>query len=88
MDPDELLGEFSRHLQDAARAQRFKCRPDKSLRPFGGSNFLRFRDMYQLPPIPTTAALCLPPNEKGGLSRVGYELRDNSSLKRPPKEGA
>jgi len=65
MIPDELLGTFAKHFEEAARHDTpFYRRADKSLRPFGGYNILIFGDMWQLPPIPASSALFLPVTEK------------------------
>ena len=65
MIPDELLGTFAAHLQDAAAEHsRYFKRSDGSIRIFGGYNFLMFGDTHQLPPIPSKAALFIPPSEK------------------------
>ena len=65
MIPDELLGTFADHLQDAAAdSSRYKRRADGTVRMFGGYNFLMFGDTNQLPPIPASAALLKPPVEK------------------------
>ena len=65
MIPDELLGTFAGHLQDAAAENsRYFKRSDGSIRMFGGYNFLMFGDTHQLPPIPSKAALFIPPSGK------------------------
>ena len=64
MIPDELLGLFAQIQTDAARDTRHKRRDDKTLRPIGGHNLLLFGDMLQIPPIPASAALFLPPADK------------------------
>ena len=64
MIPDELLGHFAEKQTDAARDTRYKRRPNKTWRPMGGYNHLIFGDMLQIPPIPASAALFLPPTEK------------------------
>ena len=64
MVPDELLGTFEHHLADAAVESRFKYRDDKSMRLFGGYNMIGFGDFYQIPPIPASASLAIPPIEK------------------------
>ena len=61
MIPDDLLGAFAAHFRDAAINSIYKTRADGTPQPFGGYNFLMFGDMLQLPPIPSTAALFLPP---------------------------
>ena len=65
MIPDELLGTFANHLQEAAaESSRYTKRADGSTRIFGGYNFLMFGDMNQIAPIPAKAALFKPPVEK------------------------
>ena len=65
MIPDELLGIFADHLQDAAaESSRYTRRAEGSARIFGGYNFVMFGDMNQLPPIPAKAALFKPAVEK------------------------
>lgn len=70
MIPDELLGLFAQIQTDAARDTRYKRRDDKTLRPIGGYNLLLFGDMLQIPPIPASAALFLPPiNKKSSIAK-------------------
>ena len=64
MVPDELLGAFEHHLADAAVDSRFKYKADKSVRVFGGYNMLGFGDFYQIPPIPPSTSLTIPPVDK------------------------
>ena len=64
MVPDELLGVFQQHLADASGDSRFKESADKSVRFFGGYNLLGFGDFYQIPPIPASASLAIPPVDK------------------------
>ena len=52
MIPDDLLGQLSTNLTDAATKTRYLTRFDKTIRSFGGYNVLTFGDMYQIPPIP------------------------------------
>ena len=59
--PDELLGAFEQQLADAAQSSAFKHHPDGSVRMFGGYNVMTFGDMFQIPPIPDSGALFLPP---------------------------
>ncbi len=62
MIPDELFGAFEQQLADAAQNSPFKRHPDgDSTRMFGGYNVMTFGDMFQIPPIPDSAALFLPP---------------------------
>ena len=64
MTPDTLLGTFEHNLTDAAVKNLYSTRPDKTLRPFGGYNTLVLGDLYQIPPIPSSAALFIPPTGK------------------------
>ena len=64
MVPDELIGAFEHHLADAAVDSRFKLKGDKSVRLFGGYNMLGFGDFYQIPPIPPSTSLTIPPIDK------------------------
>ena len=61
MIPDELFGAFEQQLADAAQSSAFKHHPDGSVRMFGGYNVMTFGDMFQIPPIPDSGALFLPP---------------------------
>ena len=63
MTPDSLLGTLSDGMQEAAPASsRYsKRRMDKSKRIFGGVNMAFFGDMFQIPPIPASTAVFLPP---------------------------
>ena len=61
MMPDDLLGLLSSALQDAASEKRYLKRLDDSIRPFGGYSTMLFGDMLQIPPIPPTSALFIPP---------------------------
>lgn len=61
MISDELLGEFEAHITNAASATRYTRRRDKTQRIFGGYNLLLVGDFWQLPPIPDSGALFLPP---------------------------
>ena len=76
MIPDELLGCFERNFRDAAIATtRYKKRRNKSIRIFGGYNFLFFGDLWQLPPIPDSSALFKPPDAKSSATaKVALEL--------------
>ena len=65
MNPDELLGTFDQQFRSAAREDaRYTKRQDGSVRAFGGVNFIFFGDMKQLPPIPASAALFIPPSTR------------------------
>ena len=61
MVADNLLGAFEKHLTDAAVPPRYATRADKTCRPFGGCNLWTFGDLFQIPPIPASAALFIPP---------------------------
>ena len=41
---------------------QYKFRPDESIQMLGGYNLMMFGDILQLPPIPSSAALFLPPD--------------------------
>ena len=58
------MGAFEHHLADAAVDSRFKHKADKSVRVFGGYNMLGFGDFYQIPPIPPSTSLTIPPVEQ------------------------
>ena len=58
---DSLMGDFEAHTSSAARQTRYTRRPDGSERLYGGYNVLLLGDWNQLPPIPDSGALCLPP---------------------------
>ena len=58
---EDLLHAFEKHITDAAKISTYKQRADKSLRPFGGYNLLTFGDLFQIPPIPASTSLCIPP---------------------------
>jgi hypothetical protein len=62
MIPKELLGIFAQHFADAAVESKYKVRADESKQVFGGYNLMMFGDTLQLPPIPSSAALFLPPD--------------------------
>ncbi len=64
MIPDELLGQYAANFESAARDTRYRRRADSSPRIFGGYNVLLFGDMNQLPPIPSSTALFIPPISK------------------------
>ena len=60
---DSLLGTFEKHISDAAKVCRYLTRADKSRRSFGGYNLLTFGDLFQIPPIPASSALFIPPRD-------------------------
>ena len=64
MVADDLLGTFEHQLTEASVESRYKFRADKSARLMGGYNLLAFGDFYQIPPIPATASLGIPPLDK------------------------
>ena len=76
MIPDDLLGMFANNFEDAAlESSRFRKRSDGSIRVFGGYNFMFFGDMLQLPPIPASAALFVPPiGKKKQSERVMLDI--------------
>ena len=51
-------------LAEAAVSNRYKKRADNSQRIFGGYNVIMFGDLYQIPPIPSSDSLALPPAAK------------------------
>ena len=51
-------------MADAASPSRYHKKPDGSVRFFGGYNLLAFGDFYQIPPIPSSASLAIPPIHK------------------------
>ena len=57
MIPDDLLDAFAHHFEDAATV-------DGSSQIIDGCNLMMFGDTLQLPPIPSTATLFLPPDPK------------------------
>ena len=61
MVADRLLGQVEQNLSAAAIHQR-KKRNDNTDIIFGGYNILMFGDWWQLPPIPGSRALFLPPS--------------------------
>ena len=65
MIPDDLLGAFAHHFEDAATDSIFRRNVDGSSQIIGGYNLMMFGDTLQLPPIPSTATLFLPPDTKG-----------------------
>ena len=73
MIPDDLLGAFAEHYTDAAAQTRFSKRADKSNRVMGGCNLLMFGDLYQLPPIPASAAVSTPRMEKNGAGEASTQ---------------
>ena len=60
MISDELLGSSEDHMSSAAANNRFRKRPNKSFRTFGGYNVIMLGDWWQLPPISDSAALSRP----------------------------
>ena len=64
MIADELLGEFQVNMDAASIETRYSKTHDNIRRPFGGYNVCVFLDMYQIPPIPSSAALFIPPPER------------------------
>jgi hypothetical protein len=62
MIPDDLLGAFASQYSDATlHSIRYRKRSDGSLRIMGGYNLMSFGDLFQLPPIPASAAIFIPP---------------------------
>ena len=72
MIPDELLGAFEAHFTEAAVSSRYQERAHKSKRPFGGYNMLAFGDLFQIPPIPSSASICIPIREKSQSTRAEH----------------
>ena len=64
MVADDLLGHFENELTNAAVVSQFSKRADRSIVIMGGYNLLMFGDWWQLPPIPDTNALFIPPTKK------------------------
>ena len=65
MIPDDLLGAFASHYTDATlHSSRYRKRSDGSLRIMGGYNLMSFGDLFQLPPIPASAAIFIPPQPR------------------------
>ena len=67
MIPDELLSDYERNYQQAARqgsSNPFFQHSTGERRLFGGMNTMMFGDVNQLPPIPSSAALFIPPSGK------------------------
>jgi hypothetical protein len=67
MIPDRLLESFCYKYEQAAprsSGNPYTEREDGTQRILGGMNFLMFGDMNQLPPIPASAALFIPPAAK------------------------
>ena len=62
MTPDDLLGAFASQYSDATlHSIRYRKRSDGSLRIMSGYNLMSFGDLFQLPPIPASAAIFIPP---------------------------
>jgi len=75
MVPDNLLGTFASHLADAASPSRYHKKPDGAVRFFGGYNLLAFGDFYQIPPIPESASLAIPPiHKKAEVAKQALDL--------------
>ena len=76
MSPNTLLGTFDHHLTDAAKDTKYLRRSDKSTRPFGGYNLLLLGDFNQIPPIPPTTAVFIPPEQERpeGLAGKAIDL--------------
>ena len=72
MISDVLLGDFEHQLSGAARAIRYRARPDKARRSFGGYNVLFFGDLWQL-------AKHSP--EEGLEFRIPKQLLDNTNTR-------
>jgi hypothetical protein len=64
MIADDLLGAVAEHFSDAALQTRYAKRADKSVRIMGGYNIMLLGDLFQLPPIPASAAIFTPPTDK------------------------
>ena len=64
MIPDELLGEFQENISSSSMNTRYSKTHDNIRRPFGGYNLCVFGDLYHIPPIPSTAALFIPPPDR------------------------
>ena len=64
MIADDLLGAVCEHFSDAAQQTRYKKRGDKSVRVMGGYNVMLLGDLFQLAPIPSSAAIFGPPTDK------------------------
>ena len=67
MIPDDLLGTFMKNYQEAApqgASSRYFARSDQTYRICGGLNWCMFGDMLQLPPIPASSAIFVPPQGK------------------------
>jgi hypothetical protein len=65
MIADDLLGASADHLADAAiRNCRYRKRRNGSERIIVGYNLCMFGNLFQLPPIPSSGAICIPPGVK------------------------
>ena len=75
MIPDDFLGAFAEHYTDAAvQSSRCRKRGDKSLRVMGGYNLLTLGDLFQLPPIPESAAIFTP--QWGHEGHLGLKVQE------------
>ena len=64
MIPDELFGAFAHNYETAppnGETSRYYLTADGSARIFGGLNLLMFGDMLQIPPLPDSSAVFVPP---------------------------
>ena len=73
---DNLLGEFSSRKSAAAQNTIYRARADGTLQIFAGYNLLVFGDTAQLPPIPSSSALFLPPATKANCGPNAKEMLD------------
>ena len=64
MVPDDLLGTVCENFTAAATATRYLKRGDKSTRLMAGYNVLLLGDLFQLTPIPSSAAIFCPSTER------------------------
>jgi len=75
MIADTLLGEFESQFSSAARQTQHAKRRDKTHRICGGYNMLLFGDWWQLPPIPDSGALFLPPSARSPADKQSERAR-------------